>query len=102
VQSPAAKQFGITKLIPTWVVPQPDSEAILQRTFLHRDWLAPILLLIAGMIISRVSWFTGAMWQAAYNPSDPPAGLVWEARRRLERLSKVLAGSRRGHSEDPG
>ncbi|MBM3278021.1 MAG: hypothetical protein FJY95_08060 [Candidatus Handelsmanbacteria bacterium] len=60
VQSPAAKQFGITKLIPTWVVPQPDSEAILQRTFLHRDWLVPILLLIAGMVISRVSWFTGA------------------------------------------
>ncbi|MBI2502083.1 MAG: hypothetical protein HYW07_02485 [Candidatus Latescibacteria bacterium] len=60
VQSPAAKQFGITKLIPTWVVPQPDSEAILQRTFLHHDWLIPICLLIAGMIISRVSWFTGA------------------------------------------
>ncbi|HLF04619.1 MAG TPA: transglutaminase-like domain-containing protein, partial [Dehalococcoidia bacterium] len=50
----------------------------------------------------QVSWFTGAMWQAAYNPAEPPVGLVWEARRRLERLSKVLAGSRRGHSEDPG
>ena len=58
VQSPAAKQFGLTKLIPTWVAPQPESEAILERTFLHRDWLMPIVLLIAGMIISRVSWFT--------------------------------------------
>ena len=58
VQSPAAKQFGITKLIPYWVAPQPDSPAIINRTFLHRDWLAPILLLIAGMLISRVSWFT--------------------------------------------
>ena len=31
VQSPAAKQFGITKLIPTWVAPQPDSLAIIER-----------------------------------------------------------------------
>ncbi len=58
VQSPAAKQFGITKLIPTWVAPPPDSEAIIERTFLHRDWFMPIVLLIAGMLISRVSWFT--------------------------------------------
>ncbi|MEE3234206.1 MAG: hypothetical protein VX294_08585 [Candidatus Latescibacterota bacterium] len=58
VQSPAAKQFGITKLIPTWVAPPLDSEAIIERTFLHSDWLMPIILLIAGMLISRVSWFT--------------------------------------------
>ncbi len=58
VQSPAAKQFGITNLIPTWVAPSPDSEAIIERTFLHRDWLMPIVLLVAGMLISRVSWFT--------------------------------------------
>jgi hypothetical protein len=58
VQSPAAKQFGITKLIPTWVAPPPDSEAIIERTFLHSDWLMPIILLVAGMLISRVSWFT--------------------------------------------
>ena len=58
VQSPAAKQFGITKLIPTWVAPPPDSQAIIERTFLHRDWFMPIVLLVAGMLISRVSWFT--------------------------------------------
>jgi len=58
VQSPAAAQFGITKLIPGWVAPQPGSEAILERTFMHSDWLMPILLLVAGMLISRVSWFT--------------------------------------------
>jgi hypothetical protein len=58
VQSPAAKQFGITKLIPTWVAPPADSEAIIQRTFLHKDWAMPIFLLIAGMVISRISWFT--------------------------------------------
>ncbi|MFT5086333.1 MAG: hypothetical protein ACI906_000102 [Candidatus Latescibacterota bacterium] len=58
VQSPAAKQFGITKLIPSWVAPQPESEAIITRTFLHADWFMPIVLLVAGMLISRVSWFT--------------------------------------------
>ena len=58
VQSPAAKQFGITKLIPTWVAPPADSQAIIERTFLHNDWLMPIILLVAGMLISRVSWFT--------------------------------------------
>jgi len=58
VQSPAAKQFGITKLIPTWVAPPPDSEAIISRTFLHADWAMPIVLLVLGMIISRINWFT--------------------------------------------
>ena len=60
VQSPAAKQFGIAKLIPTWVAPQPDSQAIIQRTFFHQDWLIPIILLVAGMVISRFTWFTMA------------------------------------------
>ena len=56
VQSPAAKQFGIARLIPSWVAPQPESEAIINRTFFHRDWLAPIGLLVAGFLISRISW----------------------------------------------
>lgn len=60
VQSPAAKQFGLTKLIPTWFAPPADSEALVQRTFLHPDWIAPIVLLILGMVISRVSWYTMA------------------------------------------
>ena len=58
VQSPAAKQFGITKLIPTWVAPPLDSSAIIERTFLHSDWTMPIILLVLGMIISRINWFT--------------------------------------------
>ena len=60
VQSPAAKQFGIANLIPTWVAPPADSQAIVERTFIHKDWLMPIVLLIAGMIISRFTWFTMA------------------------------------------
>ena len=60
VQSPAAKQFGLTKLIPTWWAPPADSEALVQRTFLHKDFIVPIALLVIGMIISRISWFTMA------------------------------------------
>jgi len=57
VQSPAAKTFGIQGQIPTWVVPHADSEALLQRTFIHRDWLAPIGLMMAGQILGRLNWF---------------------------------------------
>ncbi|MEW6755361.1 MAG: hypothetical protein AB1505_30925 [Candidatus Latescibacterota bacterium] len=60
VQSPAAKQFGISKLIPTWWAPPADSPALVERTFLHSDWVVPIGLLVAGFVISRVSWFTMA------------------------------------------
>ncbi|MDA0333556.1 MAG: hypothetical protein O2782_00130 [bacterium] len=60
VQSPPAQQFGIANLIPTWWAPAIDSPALLQRTFLHRDWIVPIGLLLANFVISRVSWFTMA------------------------------------------
>ena len=59
VQSPAAKQFGISGLIPAWVAPQPDSNALIDRTFLHSDWIAPIVLLVIGTIMGKISWFTG-------------------------------------------
>lgn len=59
-QSPAAKQFGIANLIPDWFAPPLESAALLQRTFLHSDWLLPIGLLLAGVVISRISWFTAA------------------------------------------
>ena len=59
VQSPAAQQFGIAKLIPHWVSPQPESEAIINRTFLHKDWLYAILLLVLGTVFGKLAWFTG-------------------------------------------
>ncbi len=58
VQSPAAKGFGIAHLIPRWVAPQPDSEAIIQRTFFHSDWLPAIGVLLACVVISRIAWFS--------------------------------------------
>ena len=33
-------------------------EAIAQRTFFHRDWAVPILLLVIGTIMGRIAWFT--------------------------------------------
>lgn len=58
VRSAEAEQFGISRILPWWWAPPPDSEAIAERTFLHRDWLAPILLLIVGTIMGRIAWFT--------------------------------------------
>lgn len=65
VSSPEAAQFGLTdKLVSLqwlgygWFAPHPDSQAIIQRTFFHEDWLLPIALLVIGIIVSRVTWFT--------------------------------------------
>ncbi len=58
VTSAEAELFGIAHRLPWWWAPAPDSEAIAERTFIHRDWLAPILLLVVGTIMSRIAWFT--------------------------------------------
>ncbi|MDA0748785.1 MAG: peptide transporter, partial [bacterium] len=60
VQSPAAKQFGISKLIPYWWAPSPDSEALIERTFFHEDWIWPISILVLGFIMARIAWFTAS------------------------------------------
>ncbi|MBT3341368.1 MAG: peptide transporter, partial [Gemmatimonadetes bacterium] len=46
VQSQAAAGFGLTEHIPTWVSPPAGSEALLQRTFLHRAWIPPLTVLV--------------------------------------------------------
>tara|TARA_B100001250_G_scaffold254151_1_gene218663 strand:+ start:2139 stop:4763 length:2625 start_codon:yes stop_codon:yes gene_type:complete len=58
VGSAEAEMFGISKILPWWYVPSPDSEAIAERTFIHKDWLYPILLLVVGTIMGRIAWFT--------------------------------------------
>jgi len=57
VQSDAAKMLGLTELIPRWVAPASDSDSLAARTFFHRDWLVPILLLIGAQIIQRIDHF---------------------------------------------
>jgi hypothetical protein len=57
VQSDAARMLGLTEFIPTWVAPAADSLSLVERTFLHRDWLIPILLLVGSQIIQRIDHF---------------------------------------------
>ncbi len=57
VQSDAARMLGVTEFIPNWVAPQPGSESLVERTFFHKDWLIPILLLVGSQIIQRVDHF---------------------------------------------
>ncbi|SDL16320.1 hypothetical protein SAMN05660337_2308 [Maridesulfovibrio ferrireducens] len=57
VQSDAARMLGLTEFIPAWVAPQPGSESLLERTFFHRDWMIPILLLVGSQIVQRIDHF---------------------------------------------
>ncbi|WP_448382830.1 peptide transporter [Desulfosoma sp.] len=57
VQSEAARMLGLTPYIPSWVAPQPGSESLIQRTFFHRDWLVPILLMVGFELIQAVDHF---------------------------------------------
>ncbi len=57
VQSDAARMLGLTEYIPAWVAPPPETASLLARTFFHRDWLIPILLLIGSQLIQRVDHF---------------------------------------------
>ena len=65
VGSQEAVRFGLQqKLVDLkfmgygWFSPPPDSEAVIERTFLHVDWVLPIALLVIGIIVARVTWFT--------------------------------------------
>lgn len=56
IQSPAAISFGIADKVPTWVIPKANSYAITHRTFLNKDFIIPILLIIGQEILGRMSW----------------------------------------------
>ena len=49
--------LGVTEFIPAWIAPGPESESMLERSFFHRDWLIPILLLVGSQIIQRIDHF---------------------------------------------
>ncbi len=57
VQSEAARVLGLTHLIPNWIAPPPSSTSYLERTFFHRDWLVPILLMVGFELIQAVDHF---------------------------------------------
>ena len=62
VQSPAVAQFGIQKALGElwWYAPPANSEALIERTFLHADWFWPIAFLVLGTIMGRIAWFTAS------------------------------------------
>ena len=53
VQSPQAAVVG--RDIPAWVVPPAGSAALLNRTFFDRAWLIPVLLLVTGEVLNRLT-----------------------------------------------
>ena len=57
-QSQAAAGFGVAEHIPEWVAPPIGSDALMGRSFLHRAWIPPMVVLVASQVLSRVEWFT--------------------------------------------
>lgn len=57
VQSDAAQMLGLTEFIPAWIAPQPGSDSLVERTFFHREWLMPVLLLVGSQLITRIDHF---------------------------------------------
>ena len=53
LQSPQAQ--GIAQYIPDWLVPPQGSEALADRTFLHAEWIKPVLVLVAVMVLLKVN-----------------------------------------------
>jgi hypothetical protein len=54
-----APQAGlVANEIPNWVVPPAGSAALTQRTFLHPDWVVPIILLVVGEVFGRLNWMS--------------------------------------------
>jgi hypothetical protein len=54
-RSDAAIGSGIAEMIPYWFAPPPESAAYVERTFLHRDWIPVIGLLLFSTIFSQLS-----------------------------------------------
>lgn len=52
VQSPQA--IGLSEYIPDWLVPPKTSPVLLDRSFLHVEWLKPIAILIVVMVFGRI------------------------------------------------
>jgi len=58
VTSDAAKDAGLYGRFPSWFAPPPDSEALTGRSFLHSDWVVPILFLVFMTVIGFIQQFT--------------------------------------------
>jgi len=56
VQSQQAQEFGLSELVPAWIAPRFGSEALISRNLFHRDWLMPIIVVLAHQILFRLNW----------------------------------------------
>lgn len=54
-RSEAAIAYGIAGQIPYWYAPSPESESYIQRTFLHKDWIPAIGLVIFYTFFGRLN-----------------------------------------------
>ncbi|MCK5119949.1 MAG: peptide transporter, partial [Candidatus Latescibacteria bacterium] len=53
IQSPQAD--GLAQYIPSWLTPPRGSEALLDRSFFHRDWLVPIAVLVGYIGLFQIN-----------------------------------------------
>ena len=58
VRSDAIRDAGLRGAFPPWFAPGPDSQAILQRNLFHHDWLLPIAVIAATMVLGLVTKYT--------------------------------------------
>ncbi len=54
----AARDAGMLHAFPKWFVPPPDSPAILERNFFHRDWLVPMALVAFTTVTGFLQRYT--------------------------------------------
>lgn len=58
VTSEAVRDAGMRDCFPSWFAPHPDSPAILERNLFHGDWMVPIIIVAALMVISTLNRYT--------------------------------------------
>lgn len=61
LSSPAAEGFRIVEFLKkegvSWIAPFPGSEALIKRTFFHKDWIPAIILLLIGNVLGLSNKF---------------------------------------------
>jgi len=58
VSSDPVRDAGMRGSFPKWFAPAPDSPAILERNLFHHDWMIPIGLILAMMVIGYVKRYS--------------------------------------------
>ena len=51
IGSEAVREAGFSQEFPVWYAPAADSQALVERTFFHRDWVFPLSLMVGLLFI---------------------------------------------------